>query len=339
MGTLSQIQLEAALAEQIYHRDTKDGPIGLDQLGVKPVDLGATIGGLVASGNANDLVSGMSYYSPRGFVGEAVIQGDTVYVVFRGTDLSGSFPDGLAAGAASGLDQTAPQASDGKIDVGDCVNDLLLGTGFSGQTQLDDALALTQAAQQFAQAKGMNVVVVGQSLGGGLAGLVSAIANVRGYAIDPAPFENQLFVTAQEQALVQTGLDLGQVSAASFTNNPFNLPLSGDPATSQAAAALAKLIITTLLPTANSAAMIAQTAFLLWMGNSPLSIFDYFQNVHSDLALFQINMLSNLTVSRVSGEIFPPATSCTGRTRPSALQAACSTKGSAATRSASGSGW
>jgi type IV secretory pathway VirD2 relaxase len=35
----------------------------------------------------------------------------------------------------------------------------------------------------------------------------------------------------------------------------------------------------------------------------------------------------------------PRATSCTARTRPSASSAACSTKGLAATRWASGSGW
>jgi hypothetical protein len=66
MSGLSPIQLEAALAEQIYHRNENDARITLDQLGVKSVDLG-DIGGLTPNGSADDLINGVSYYSPRGF--------------------------------------------------------------------------------------------------------------------------------------------------------------------------------------------------------------------------------------------------------------------------------
>ncbi len=292
--SLTQLQLAAALAEQVYNRNSDDDPITIGQLGLSVALLQQRPTGLTLNGGL--------YYSPRGFAGEVVTDGSTVYVVFRGTDLSTSFSTAFAD--AAGASQTAPSAEGGKVDVGDAVNDILLGEGFSGQSQLTDALALTDAAQTYAKANGnMKVVVVGQSLGGGLASLVSAITGVQGYAIDPAPFENQLYVAAQEQALVQAGIDLGSVSASSFINNPFGLPVSDDPSLGLEAAILAKQIVTLLFPTANVALVIAQATYLLSLGNSPLAIFDYFQDVSSNLGLFQVNMLGNLTVSRVSGEL------------------------------------
>jgi hypothetical protein len=120
MGTgLTQIQMDllAALAEQVYNRNANDDPITLNELGVAPAAIGA-VSGL--------FFSGTSYYSPRGFVGEVVTDGTTDYVVLRGTDLSASFLDGFEA-ALPDLDQIARPDAKGQIDIGDVVNDALLG--------------------------------------------------------------------------------------------------------------------------------------------------------------------------------------------------------------------
>jgi hypothetical protein len=149
MMSLTQLQLQigAALAEQVYNRNSNDGPISLDQLGVQSVLNLTQPPGLTPPNDG-------FYYSPRGFVGEVVTDGTTVYVVIRGTDLSANFLDGVRAALGSGLNQYAPPDSTGQIDLGDVANDALLGDGTAAQTQLDDALALTQAAQQYAAANG-----------------------------------------------------------------------------------------------------------------------------------------------------------------------------------------
>ncbi|MGJ4941887.1 hypothetical protein ACQR1W_15030 [Bradyrhizobium sp. HKCCYLS1011] len=73
--------------------------------------------------------------------------------MLRGTDLSASFGEGFGSGLSGSLDQTAPPSSS-QIDPSDVANDLLLGIRVAQKTQFDDALALTQAAQQFAAANG-----------------------------------------------------------------------------------------------------------------------------------------------------------------------------------------
>jgi hypothetical protein len=78
---LSELQLVAALAEEIYRRDSGDIPVTLADVGVTAVDpTDLSITGLAqATGNG-----AVYYYSARGFVGEVVEKGNTVYVVFRG---------------------------------------------------------------------------------------------------------------------------------------------------------------------------------------------------------------------------------------------------------------
>ena len=65
-GDLSQIQLVAALVD---HRNADDDPIRLGELGVESAPIGI-VDGLFTNGTE-------AYYSPRGFVGEAVQQGTT----------------------------------------------------------------------------------------------------------------------------------------------------------------------------------------------------------------------------------------------------------------------
>lgn len=80
-------------------------------------------------------------------------------------------------------------------DIGDFVNNINLGNGLHRNTQLDDAMALASyALNQLAGGDPSKVVVVGQSLGGGLAGVVSALLDVKGYAFAPAPFQKTLNV-------------------------------------------------------------------------------------------------------------------------------------------------
>ena len=99
---INQLRLMAALAEQIYHRDEDDFPITLTDLGVSSAADIVTPAGLTPfTGDDHST----AYYSPRGFVGEVVSSGDTLYVVFRGTDLSTSFS--VALSQAVGASQTA----------------------------------------------------------------------------------------------------------------------------------------------------------------------------------------------------------------------------------------
>jgi hypothetical protein len=168
-AALTQLELTAALAEEIYRRSASDIPIKITDLGVQDAKIGP-LSGFAANQSPDGAIF---YYTVRGFVGQVVQQGNTLYVVFRGTDSAGTFTDGFTQAAASNFSETAPDPAR-QSDLGDFANDVLLGLGTGQQTQLDDALALTQAAKVQAAAQGLQVVVVGQSLGGGLAGLVSA---------------------------------------------------------------------------------------------------------------------------------------------------------------------
>ncbi len=60
-GDLDQLQLVAALAEQIYHRNSADDPITLTQLGVNPVSFDKDPNGLVPDTSTDN---GTAYYSP-----------------------------------------------------------------------------------------------------------------------------------------------------------------------------------------------------------------------------------------------------------------------------------
>jgi len=166
MATLSSLQVAAALAEMVYRRAEQDQALQLSDIDQNAQDL--PMGDLASQGLTK--VDNYYYDDNTGFVGRVVTVGDTVYVVFRGTDYQ------------SLLTYTGPDYVDGNYPLGqgttsgtqlsyDSANSALSVVSPSQPaTQLDDALALTNAA--IASAAGKNVVVVGQSLGGGLAGLV-----------------------------------------------------------------------------------------------------------------------------------------------------------------------
>jgi predicted esterase YcpF (UPF0227 family) len=109
--------------------------------------------------------------------------------VLRGTDFGTIFNVSLEQQTIFGFDKE------------DLLNDALLGAGTTLPSQFDDALALTQAVIDQLGGDRSKVVVVGQSLGGGLAGLVSGVLNVESYIFDPAPFQNQFRFLAAEDAI------------------------------------------------------------------------------------------------------------------------------------------
>ncbi|TIW98278.1 MAG: hypothetical protein E5V59_08675 [Mesorhizobium sp.] len=98
-----------------------------------------------------------------------------IFVVYRGSDLSGDLTDIIIPflfGATEAANVPA-----GLADPLDWGNNGALTLGTLAHTQLDDALRLLQFAKALPGDK--QVVVTGQSLGGGLATLAVAVENAR----------------------------------------------------------------------------------------------------------------------------------------------------------------
>lgn len=216
---LSGIELAAALAEEIYRRADGDNPIDVvGDLGATPIDMRPFLedaSGLHFNSNATPENQDYYFYSSKGFVGRVVEKDGVVYVVFRGTDEASSFPVGFGKMVYNGglSNPTVKDPSEYISDLGDWSSNYHLGKGTLQATQLDDALALTQAAKAYAQQNGLAVQVVGQSLGGGLAGLVATLEDIPGYVIAPAPFDNQIKVEATLNVLKEFGITKQQAAA------------------------------------------------------------------------------------------------------------------------------
>ena len=100
------------------------------------------------------------------------------------------------------------------IDAQDTQQNLAMGPGERSLTQARDAIDLTRALlAEVASIPNATVTVTGQSLGGGLAGIVSAVLDLPGFIIAPAPFKNQLRFEARREAIIE--LQENAVSGAS----------------------------------------------------------------------------------------------------------------------------
>lgn len=221
--SLTPTQIAAALAEEIYRRGEADHSIDLEgDLKAKGVNLGS-INGLSLDPNGNDINRDYYYYSSRGFVGRAVEKDGILYVVFRGTDSAESFYDGYTkAQAAGAFNNQSIQAPDKLSDWGDWATNSKLGLGTLDDTQLEDALAFAQAAKQYVQGKDLSIHVVGQSLGGGLAGLVATLEDLPATLIAPAPFNNQIAIEATLMALKPYGISKHDTSLWSTITSLFS---------------------------------------------------------------------------------------------------------------------
>src|SRR4051812_11828256 len=91
--SLNELQTAAALAEQVYRRAAKDQQLTDADIQVSGVT------GLRAANIYEDGNSAFYYDDATGFTGRVVVNNkdDTVYVVFRGTDMAGSLKDLAAA--------------------------------------------------------------------------------------------------------------------------------------------------------------------------------------------------------------------------------------------------
>lgn len=204
----------AALSEHIYRRDsTKDqaflepelASIASANVFVLDEDRINAIEGL---GLGLEIHEDRYIYNPANGFEAMIAQVDGNWtLVFRGTDTildaGQTFADiGVTAGWQTALGM-APAAvvagavaqwNSEQINEGDWVANFGLGFGV-GNSQWDDARALTQLvidSSLFAGGNASNVVVTGQSLGGGLAGLAAAYFDIDGKLISPAPFQHQL---------------------------------------------------------------------------------------------------------------------------------------------------
>ena len=329
MTDLTQTQIAAALIENIYRRSQQDQPIEINNplIGGRDVDLGLS----PPQGLSKLDDSGYWYNNSTGFVGRVVEVGGTVYVVFRGTDIGTdtSRIGGLFEFVASG--GTAGQA--GGYDILDWTRaNLPLGLGIVSRTmldggtrepqlqsgaavtQLDDAVALMKAAE--AAAAGRPVVVAGQSLGGGLAGLVSALFGRPAYLFDPAPFAKQLEVLAGQYAFSKNGLQplLGLMQGGSDTAQEALLTVLG-PLLSGIVRPILEVInpgsaaVSTLLQLGDDTLRVVMRAVAARLPAYEQQILDTLEAIIADRTSARNDLLDNLfqgtqagAVHRVNGE-------------------------------------
>jgi hypothetical protein len=112
MASLTQAQVAAALAEMSYRRAPQDQALDLSD--ILPGATDANLSENPPQGLTTPDSSGYYYDDNTGFVGRVVETSDTVYVVFRGTDLGATFditgPDFTHANGPLGLGTTSGTA-------------------------------------------------------------------------------------------------------------------------------------------------------------------------------------------------------------------------------------
>jgi hypothetical protein len=86
MAILTEVQIAAALAEQVYRRNVKNFQVKLSDLGRDVEALRVTAVEAARQGNTLTYSDGFYYNINTGFVAEFVRVDGTYYIVFRGTD-------------------------------------------------------------------------------------------------------------------------------------------------------------------------------------------------------------------------------------------------------------
>ena len=123
-------------------------------------------------------------------------------IVFRGTDSGLPVFDIILEGFRSRILDPKTPFNDNFDGI---FANVAFGSGTVGKSQWDDVRALVDAVLETTKDADGNVdpsklIVVGQSLGGGLASLASTVYGIEGYAYAPAPFAAQLDIEAEFQA-------------------------------------------------------------------------------------------------------------------------------------------
>ncbi|MCS3761248.1 calcium-binding protein [Bradyrhizobium centrosematis] len=203
---LTGAALYAALSEHIYRRnETLDQSIKLSDItggDSRPFQF-------VLPSSLNYLTNenGYIYSGSGGTTGFAAmvnfVNGKYV-VTIRGTDSALTAYQSILQGILNGSAPTPtfPSLVQGKLDNGDAYTSRMLGWGTGAVTQWDATKGLVEyVIQTFAHGDASQVVVTGQSMGGGLAGLASAYFGVQGYVFAPAPYGAQLDVEAMRDAM------------------------------------------------------------------------------------------------------------------------------------------
>jgi fermentation-respiration switch protein FrsA (DUF1100 family) len=198
MAQLTGMALYAALSEHIYRRNET-----LDQA-IKLKDITGTTNPLpVALPSGFNLQSDNGYiYSnsggASGFVAMVNFINGKYVVTFRGTDSNLTAIKSVQEAFINGNTPAPPTGSNlyqGQLDYGDAYTSRNLASGTTAVTQWDAAKALVQSVIDLAGDK-TKVVVTGQSMGGGLAGLASAYFGIEGDVFAPAPYKAQLNIEA-----------------------------------------------------------------------------------------------------------------------------------------------
>jgi Ca2+-binding RTX toxin-like protein len=203
--------LYAALSEQVYRRDeTNDQGIKLTDIraGLTPLQNIPVQGfGL----NLTQDASGYIYSTGGGTSGfcAMVTLVDNKYVVtFRGVDSTLSAWETVYANAIAANPpppQNPATLTGNVVDTGDGYTSRNVGAGTTNVTQWDAAKALVEyVVETLAGGNENNVVVTGQSMGGGLAALASLYFGVEGNVFAPAPFKAQLDIEAMRDAVEPT---------------------------------------------------------------------------------------------------------------------------------------
>ena len=148
-AALTNTQIAAALCEEVYRRADEDQQIkyneGFGNIVPVNTELDQTIiSGLQAKGFTLD--NGFYYNNTTGFVGQIIQAGGKTYVVFRSSDLSGSWLD-TAVPLFTGDLTGEPPVTGKKADPSDWANNRELNEGSIDRTQLTDALALLEAVR------------------------------------------------------------------------------------------------------------------------------------------------------------------------------------------------